>query len=346
MKLLAHLAFMLTLMAAQANADWSKGDFDIYWIDVEGGAATLLITPEGESVLIDTGNPGVRDPNRIMRVATQVAKLKKIDHLITTHYHGDHYGGAALLSTLIPIGTVYDNGTFKGMPNDPGKEYFEFQCEKRVVINPGDILPLNQPNGNPAVSIECIGTRQEFVDANDSHEDNTTACADCQVKDRDGSDNANSVVSLIKFGDFVFFDGGDLTWNQEMKLVCPKNLIGQIDVYQVTHHGLDSSNNPIVLQTAKPRVAIMNNGETKGCLPEVFANLKGTDSIEAIFQVHKNLRPDGSVNNVDDNYIANHGPAAECEGHYIHLAVSPDSASYTVSIPANDLVKKFATRSK
>ena len=82
---------------------------DVYWVDVEGGAATLIVTPAGESILIDTGNPGTRDAERIHAVATQQAKLKKIDFLITTHFHGDHFGGAAPLSQLMPIGMVYDN---------------------------------------------------------------------------------------------------------------------------------------------------------------------------------------------------------------------------------------------
>ncbi len=340
----------LGLMLSTSLTGWAGGEdgkFDIYWIDVEGGAATLMVTPAGESILIDTGNPGRRDPNRIVQVATQVAKLRKIDHLITTHYHKDHFGGASLLATLLPVGIVYDNGTFTEMPDNPGKEYFEFPCDRRVVINPGDALELKQTTTGPAVSIRCIGTRQTFVDPQSSNPDNTAACADCQPKDRDGSDNANSVVSIVQFGNFRFFDGGDLTWNQEMKLVCPRDLIGPVDVYQVTHHGLDSSNNPVVLQTVRPSVAVMNNGDQKGCLPEVFANLKSTASIQRIFQMHKNLRPDGSVNNVDDKYIANHQSADQCAGHPIHLSVAADSQQYTVSIPSNaDLIETFQTSDK
>lgn len=337
------VAFSFSLQICFAQ---EKGTFNIYWIDVEGGAATLMVTPAGESILIDTGNPGVRDPNRIVRVATQAAKVKKIDHLITTHYHRDHFGGAALLSTLMPIGVVYDNGKFEGMPNNPGQEYFEFECDKRQVINPGDQLSLKQSDASLPITVKCIGTRQEFIEPSDANDSNEEICASCAMKDRDGSDNANSVVSMVEFGNFRFYDGGDLTWNQEMRLVCPRDLLGPVDVYQVTHHGLDSSNNPAVLQTIEPTVAIMNNGETKGCLPEVFANLKATRSIEAIFQVHKNLRPDGSVNNVDDDHIANHGPAAECKGNYIHLEVAADSKSYTVHVPANEFSQQFMTRKK
>lgn len=345
-KLLLTLS-MLMLAMSECWAGATDGRFDIYWIDVEGGAATLMVTPAGESILIDTGNPGRRDANRILRVATQVAGVRKIDHLITTHYHGDHYGGAALLATLMPVGVVYDNGKFAGMPNDPGQEYFEFPCDRRVVVNPGDQLTLKQTGDGPVVTLRCLGTRQTFVDPDEKNPDNAAICATCQPKDRDGSDNANSVVSIVQFGKFRFFDGGDLTWNQEMKLVCPNDLIGPVDVYQVTHHGLDSSNNPVVLNTIKPRVAIMNNGDKKGCLPDVFANLTATESIERIFQLHKNLRPDGSINNVADKYIANLGASEQCEGNYIHLSVAPDSANYIVSIPTNaGLQETFTTRAK
>jgi competence protein ComEC len=329
-------------LASVSFADSTNGRFDVYWIDVEGGASTLMVTPTNESILIDTGNPGNRDPQRIVQAVAKVPGLRRIDHLIITHYHRDHFGGASLLATLMPIGTVYDNGKFEGMPDDPGKEYFELKCEKRVVIAPGDKIPVKQGTG-PSLSLTCLGTRQTFVAPQADEAENAEVCATHRPKERDGSDNANSVVTLIEFGPFRFFDAGDLTWNQEMRLVCPKNLVGEVDVYQVTHHGLDSSNNPVVLQTLKPRVAIMNNGHTKGCLPEVFANLKATKSLEAIYQVHKNLRPDGSVNNVADEYIANHKAAEACEGNYVKLSVAPDAKSYTVSIPANRHERTYAT---
>ncbi len=338
------LALALLFLAQPLFAGTRDGCFDIYWVDVEGGAATLMVTPTGESILIDTGNPGLRDPNRIVKVATEVAGLKKIDHLITTHYHGDHFGGAAVLSTLLPIGNVYDNGKFDGMPDNPGKEYYEFTCSSRTVMQPGAELTLKQLADGPKVRMRCIGTRQQFVQAQPADAANGQLCADCKEKDRDGSDNANSIVMVIDFGDFRFFDGGDLTWNQEMKLVCPNNLLGHVDVYQVTHHGLDSSNNPVVLQTIQPRVAIMNNGDQKGCLPEVFANLKATSSIKGIYQLHKNLRPDGSVNNIEDSCIANHETSAKCSGNFVKLSVSSDSSSYTVSIPANNHSREFKTK--
>ena len=221
---------------------------------------------------------------------------------------------------------------------------FNFPCEKRVVINPGDAVPLKQlASAQAGWNLRCLGTRRQFVSPERfATTPNAAAGKLHKPKDRDGSDNANSVVVLLQFGSFRFFDGGDLTWNQEKKLVYPYNLVGKVDVYQVTHHGLDSSNNPIVLQSLEPRVAIMNNGVTKGCAPDVFANLRATKSLRAIYQVHKNLRPDGSVNNVPDQFIANHG--RECKGHYLKLSVAPDGKSYAVSIPAHGHTRTYETR--
>jgi hypothetical protein len=162
-------------------------------------------------------------------------------------------------------------------------------------------------------------------------------------KNPDGSDNANSVVMLLKFGEFTFLNTGDLTWNRERDLVVPVNLIGgEVDVYQVAHHGLDSSNNPVLLHAIQPTVAIMNNGTRKGCMPEVFANLNALDSLKALFQVHKNLRPDGETNNTIPERIANH--EEQCQGHGIVLNVAADSSSYDVSIPANNHTETFQSK--
>ena len=340
--ILLFLALCSTCLAGPKD-----GRLDIYWIDVEGGAATLIVTPAGETVLIDTGNPNPRDPGRIVKTLGEVAGMKQLDHVLITHYHGDHFGGAATLAELVPIVNLWDNGKFDGMPDQPDKAYLNLKCGEKHVISPGSKLPLKQPEhskeGHQA-TLTCIGTRKTFIEAPAGTPENKEVCAAAKEKERDGSDNANSVVSVLEFGPFRFYDAGDLTWNQETRLVCPKNLIGKVDVYQVTHHGLDSSNNPLVLRSLEPRVAIMNNGTTKGCLPEVFANLKETKSIEAVYQVHKNLRPDGKTNNVKEEYIANQ--EEQCKGNYIKLSVAPDAKSYTVSIPANKHERTYKTKSE
>ncbi len=193
----------------------------------------------------------------------------------------------------------------------------------------------------------CLGTRQSFIDpALVGNRDNREIGAQHRPKDRDGSDNANSVVMLLSYGDFRFFDAGDLTWNQEAKLVHPYDLIGPVDVYQVTHHGLDASNNPVVLRTIKPTVAVMNNGHTKGCAPDVFADLKETKSIQAIYQVHKNLRPDGQLANAAEEFIANLEAPDQCQAHPILLEVARDAQSYTVKVPSRNHSATYTTTKK
>ncbi|MFP6752512.1 MAG: MBL fold metallo-hydrolase [Pirellulaceae bacterium] len=339
--LVLSVTLLLNLPVVEAGSE--DGQLDIYWIDVEGGAATLIVTPGGESILVDTGNPGLRDPNRIIQVVTREAKLRRIDHLVITHYHRDHYGGAETLSRQIPIGTVWDNGKFEGMPDDPGEAYFNFTSEKRRVINPGDVLPLKSGRRVP-LKVSYLGCRKQFIAPPRRAASNELICATGQDKDRDGSDNANSVVTLVELGPFRFYDGGDLTWNQEARLVCPVNLVGKVDVYQITHHGLASSNNLLVLRSLMPQVVIMNNGVTKGCMPEVFANLKATPSLKALYQVHKNMRPDGSVNNVPDEFIANR--KEQCDANFIKLSVAADGKSYEVSIPAHGHKARYDTVEK
>jgi competence protein ComEC len=328
---------------SQAAAGSADGRLEIYWIDVEGGAATLIVTPQGESVLVDTGNPGRRDPQRIFDVAAKVAGLRKIDHLVTTHYHRDHFGGAATLAAMLPIGVVYDNGEFAGGTERPDQDYLSFAAQRRAVIEPGQEIPLEQsPEASkPRLSLRCLAARQQFAAAADGADENEAICRDARAKARDGSDNANSIVLLLSLGEFQFFDGGDLTWNMEQKLVCPKNLVGEVDVYQTTHHGLDASNNPVVIRSLKPKVAVFNNGVTKGCEPDVFAALKSESSVEAIYQMHRNLRPD-SQNNTADEYIANR--EAECQANFIKLSVDSAARSYTVSIPGRGHERTFAVK--
>jgi competence protein ComEC len=338
------LLFAVLFLTSSVLAGPADKRLDVFWIDVEGGASTLIVTPAGETVLIDTGNPGRRDPDRIVKAVTEVAGMKQIDHLIITHYHGDHFGGALTLVEQLPVRNLYDNGQFEGMPDNPGRAYFELKVGQRHVVKPGMTLPLKQLDRTPKLSFTFLGGQKQFIDPPQDAADNAALCSSSREKDRDGSDNANSVVMIVDFGGWRFYDAGDLTWNQEARLVCPKNLIGQIDVYQVTHHGLDSSNNPLVLRSLQPRVAVMNNGVTKGCLPEVAANLRDTKSLQAVYQVHKNLRPDGETGNVPDEYIAN--KEKDCQGNFVRLSVARDAKSYSVSIPANGHLRTFETRGK
>lgn len=336
-----HIQLVLAvLILSVSSALAADRKLEAYFIDTEGGASTLFITPAGESVLVDTGNPGGRDPGRIM-AAAKAAGISEINYLIITHYHIDHMGGAAELAAMLPIHTIYDNADQNVSRDKASPEYLATKCDKKVMINPGDEIPIKQAEGSPKLTIRCLAARKKFVDAPAGAKENEFA-GESKGKAIDLTDNANSIVLLISFGDFRMYDGGDLTWNIEHDLATPVNRAGTVDVYQVTHHGLDLSNNPVLVKALAPTVAIMNNGTTKGCGPETCATLKSIPTIQAIFQLHKNLRKDGDVNNVTDDHIAN--LEKNCEGNHVKLSVNADSQSYSVEIPATKFSQKFQTR--
>lgn len=351
---------LLTWCAWLFSATWalaggSDKTLDVYWIDSEGGGSTLLVTPAGESVLIDTGNPGGRDAPRIAATA-RAAGLKRLDHVLITHFHIDHFGGAAELAALMPIGTLYDRGLPVGDPDGRAasnfplliKPYKEMTVGNRVTVTAGSRIALKPTAETATLSLRCLAADQVFVPptAEQSRVKNPLA-GSVPAKPEDRSDNANSAVFLIEFGGFRFFDGGDLSWNVEDKLVSPHNLVGIVDVYQVNHHGLDASNNPILLRSLAPTVAVLNNGPKKGAEPGTMATLKALPSLQGLWAVHRNVRV-GPEGNAATDHTANAAEpgGAEPDGNVIKMSVARDGQSYTVSIPNTGFSRTYATRAK
>ncbi len=318
----------------------------IYFVDTEGGAATLIVSPAGESTLIDCGNPGERDAERIYRTATQ-AGIKQIDNLIITHWHLDHYGGVAALAHRMPIKHFYDRGIPDVSTDDP--DHFPtliaaYQAAAQGAskeLHPGDEVPLVQL-GDVPIHLRCLVARGETVPDMPDTQVNGLAKSN-KPKPDDPSDNARSLGFLLSFGGFRFLDLGDLTWNIEYKLVAPTDKIGLIDVYQSTHHGLDVSNNPVLIRTVRPYVAIYNNGPHKGGAPALTATLRDVGSLQAIFQLHRNLDA-GPEDNAPADLIANVEPEAACKGEGIKLSVVPDGKSYTVQVGSKRKPVRFMTR--
>ena len=330
---------------ALAHAGVADRKLDFYWIDSQGGGSTLMVTPAGESVLFDTGNPGGRDSGRILKVAREVAGLTRIDHLVTTHLHSDHFGGAPEVAAVMPIGTVHDNGIPDRDPdgrNDPSwpqriRGYREMKVDARRVVEPGTGVELKQVPGGPRLAARFVAARQKMAVATGTAV-NARDCQDPNPRSPDTSDNANSVVTLVEFGDFRFFHGGDLTWNTEAALVCPLDQVGRVDVYQVNHHGLDVSSNPMLLRVLAPTVAVFNNGPTKGCAPRVVNDLRVLPNKPEIYQVHRNQK-DPEANTVSGQ-IAN--TTAE-GGRFLQLSVDPDGAGFSVEVPSTGHRRRFVT---
>ncbi|CAN5593815.1 hypothetical protein BH10PLA2_BH10PLA2_27520 [soil metagenome] len=337
---------LLAALALPASAAPPRG-LTIYFIDTEGGAATLIVTPAGESVLIDCGNPGKRDAERINKAARE-AGLTTIDKLLITHWHLDHYGGVAHLSQLIPIRQFYDRGIPEKLEEDAKnfpvliQAYKKASGGKSITLKAGDEIPLKQVEGEPPVKLLCVcASGSTIVDA--PRAPANAIAAEHVAQAPDPSDNAQSMGFLLSDGAFRFLDLGDLTWNAEYKLVHPTNKIGLIDVYQSTHHGLEISNNPVLIKSVEPRVAIFNNGPRKGGHPSVVATLRRVPGLQAIFQMHRNLQS-GDQENTEPAHIANKESSDKCAAEGIRLTVAPDSKSYEVTVGHEGKPRRFETR--
>jgi len=326
----------------QASTAASDKTLDIYFIDVEGGAATLIVTPQKESLLMDCGwkRDDRRDASRINHVARDLAGLSQIDYFVVSHFHTDHFGSITQLSQMIPIKRFYDHAVMKESQDYDKELYLGYQkasAGKRRTLRPGDVIPLRR--GNIPLKLTCVVADGKVTSkAVAAGAKLNPLCKEGKLQEDDPSDNAKSIGLLLSFGKFEFLDCGDLTWNIEHKLVCPKNRIGRVDLYMVTHHGMNISNNPALVRAIQPIVTVMCNGPRKGGHPDTVALLKSIPSIQANYQLHRNVET-SEAENTDRAHIANWDE--NCQGEFIKASVAPDGESYTVTIGASGTPQKF-----
>jgi beta-lactamase superfamily II metal-dependent hydrolase len=286
---------------------------DIYFIDTEGGQSTLYVGPTGESLLVDSGNAGDRDLGRILEVL-KGAGVRQVDHMWSTHYHGDHVGALVALAAQVPIGHFYDHGA--PHPNDRIvskaflSSYEDLSRGKRTTVRPGDKLRM------AGLDITTVASANQFVRANAGGGGRpNAACTTSHRMDESGyidPDNGESAGFVMAYGRFRTINLGDLTWNGELELMCPTNRIGTVDVYLTSHHGLEKSGSPALVHALEPRVAVMNNGTRKGGAPDAFRVLHESPGLEDLWQLH--WSHNSGLDNAPAMFVANVDDGATVAG--------------------------------
>lgn len=319
---------MLALLAAAASG---AKTLDIFFVDVEGGQSTLVVSPSGQSLLIDTGYAGFsgRDADRIA-AAAKAGGVKHIDYLVITHFHGDHVGGVANLVERLPVANFLDHGP-SVEAGDKYPEAYSTAMAKGMhrVVMPGDPIPVKGLNVTVVTAagkhIERAGEPNQF-------------CAGLEPRpETQPREDAQSVGVVVEFGKFRFGDFGDLMWNQELALLCPENRVGKLDLYLTTRHGGETT--PAIRALA-PRVAVMNNGPRKGGDPREWKLVKESPGLEDLWQLHFAIAG-GQDANAPDPLIANLDEA--CMGKYLKVSASADGA-FTVYNSRNKYMKSYPPR--
>ena len=335
---LAVFCLSLSLTLATASLAGADRPLSLHFIDTEGGQATLIVTPSGQSLLIDAGWPGFggRDADRIISAARR-AGVQKIDYLLVTHYHLDHVGGVPQLASRFPVATLVDHGP--NTETDPRAQELEKGYQelagkgvRRLVVKPGDVLPIRD------IRVEVVSARGErALKPLKGGGQRNVLCGLEEPKRNDPSENARSIGVLLTFGKFRFVDLGDLTWNKELELACPDHMIGPVDVYLTTHHGLDQSGPKAIVHGLKPRVAIMNNGARKGGSPAAWQIVSESPGLRDLWQLHRSVAG-GSEHNVAEERISN--LEEKCEGKGIEVQVKK-SGEFNVSNLRSGFTKTY-----
>jgi competence protein ComEC len=352
--MMKRLPFIVAALAAFVVSAATRGKtLDIYIADTEGGKAALFVAPGGQTALVDTGFPGARDADRISALLTE-AGVKRIDYMISTHYHLDHVGGLQELAKRIPIGTYVDHG-----PSLEAREQVQgfqeayaqlYAAAKHIVVKAGDRIPLSDVDWR-IVTSAGESLKKPLPGGGTAN----AACADFQKREEPATpdDNNASVGSVITFGRFRMIDLADLLWNKEAALMCPTNPIGTVDIYMADNHGSPSAGSAALVHGVRPRVAIIQNGTRKGGSVPALQVLETSPGLEDIWQLHWSY-PAGLEHNAPGVFIANVDDAATIAGvltagaaaaahapaYYLKVSAQTDG-TFTITNTRNQFSKTY-----
>lgn len=346
----ALMAVAATTLAVGATGAQGRKTLEVYFVDVEGGQATLVVSPSGESMLIDAGFPGARDGERIAAAARD-AGLTGIDVFLNTHFHADHFGSIPDLVTRMPVRTFVDHGEIVEKGERALASFRTYTAVRdrgrHIVVKAGDRVPIK------GLDVQVVIAGGSVADTPRPGAGRANQlCKGAELKAADPTEDASSVGTVIQYGKFRMVNLGDLTWNKEMLLACPNHLVGPVDVYVSTRHGLNGAGLPALVHGFRPRVTIINNGPDKGASREHFLTIRSVPGLEGLFQIHYSQpRPGtaflaesgeqgGPSLNTAEAHIANLDTTT---AHFLRLSAS-DDGSFTVTNPRLGLSRQYKAR--